>query len=102
MHLQKINKYSDIDNYGLDERLSRRLKRKVSEDKIIRLSTFDKLMLLLHDMALWYGFTFIHKISCWKKKEELTRLFAEGKLRIEKELNIVIIVRNSKRNKVFS
>ena len=101
MHKQKIINYSDIDKYGLDEKLKRRMKKEVSEHKMINIGFMDRFLLLIHDRALFYGFTFIHKISCWKKKEEMTRLFAEGKLRIEKELNIINIVRNSKRNKVF-
>ena len=74
--------------YTYQNNVPERLKEKGFEEKMknhyyFRLKLFDQILLLFH-----YYVPCIKKISCWRKKDILTRLYARGRRKIIKNLNV--------------
>ena len=88
----KIVRYLDPSNFKLKNDLSCEMKREISKHRLIRISTLDNFLIFIHD-----------HIGCclnckfWKNKDRLMKVFKEGRIRIEKDLNIIKLVRNLKR-----
>ena len=61
---------------------------KVKKHHHIQISDWDKMLLYIH-----YTLPCIMKISCWKNKERVTRLFKKGTEKAYKQLNVFRILR---------
>ena len=93
---KKITQYFNPEQFGIQNMLLCRVKNEIQKHRLIRISLKDSILLFLHDRLVclqWF--------SCWKKKAQFQKLFKEGKLRIEKDLNIIKLVRNLKRLKIL-
>ena len=60
----------------------------IKNHREIRVSCLDKFMLFIHSYLAC-----IYKISCWRKKFHLTRVFQKGKNKIFRDLNVYHMIR---------
>ena len=66
------------------------VKNEVQKHKHIRIKFWENLLLFISDS--WFSFIVPHKF--WTKKRKLLKLLREGRKRIEKELDIVKIMKS--------
>lgn len=83
--------------YYLDERnfpkhLDDRTRKEIGKHRLIRLSNGDKFLLFI-----MHNFPFFSRCIKWDKKDKLLRMYRDGIDRIEKDLNLVRLVKNLKR-----
>ena len=59
----------------------------MKQNHFIHLSFSEKLLMLIH-----FYLPFLNKVSCWKKRYEMTRLLSRGKKKLQRDMNIFRVV----------
>lgn len=91
-----IVKYLDHQRYGVKMELDRPLQKEIAKHRLVRLRRTDVILLFLHAYCPCFKY-----ICCWKNRAIVTKLFNEGKMKIEKDLNIIKLVKNLKRLQIL-
>lgn len=92
----KITKYLNEKNFPCD--YDDVMRRELQKHRLIRLSLRDHILLFIHNNL---GAVICQKVCLWKKKDKLQKLYSQGQKRIEKDLNLVKLVRNLKRIQIL-
>ena len=71
--------------------------KEIRKHKLIKVSTSEKLLVLFHA----YIPVFISNFFSWDKKVQLLRLYNEGKKKIDRDLNVIRLVKNLNFLKIF-
>lgn len=92
----KIAKYIEYRKFGLKKELEPDMKKEVARHRLIRISITDTILLFFHVHCKC-----LNKISCWKSRAHFQKIDEDGSQRIDKDLNIIKLVKNLKRIKIL-
>ena len=93
-----IIKYLNQDKYSPQLNLDMSEKKEISKHRLIRMSFKDSFLLFLQNYC---PRVIMYCCPCWKHNKQIIKLYQDGKMRIEKDLNIIKLVRNLKRLKII-
>lgn len=82
-----------LDKSKFPKHLDPKNRKEIEKHRLIRMATTDKVFLFLH-----YNLPLLAFCCCkWKNKDKLYHMYQDGKYRIEKDLNLVRLVKTLKR-----
>lgn len=89
-----------LDELNIPRNLDNNTKKEINKHHLIRISSYDKILLFIHhNLPFFIKCAKFKCCSClrWKNRDKMLKMYRDGIYKIEKDLNLVRLIKMLKR-----